>query len=116
MSSVTTRTRPQHCRWCGRELAENGTGRPRKYCSPSCKQRAYEQRKNLTGTGIPADAVIYSASSANLLLDELFELRCAAEDIQTAVSEGEDAASISELATELVDIARRIEKLRGQTE
>ena len=47
-----------------------------------------------------------------LLKDELFELRCAAEDIATASSEGAPAADIRELCDELVHLAKRIEKLR----
>lgn len=33
------------CRECGRELAETGVGRPRAYCSVTCRQRAYRRRK-----------------------------------------------------------------------
>lgn len=116
MATSTSHKPPARCQWCKRDLAESGTGRPRKFCSPSCKQRAYEQRKKLAGTDIPADAVIYSADTATQLLDGLFELRCAAEDVHTAVEEGEDSASILELTAEFVDLARRIEKLRGQAD
>lgn len=44
--------------------------------------------------------------------DELYELRCAAEDIQTAVTEGAEQAEIRHLCDELVTLAVRIEKLR----
>ena len=54
------------------------------------------------------------AELAEQLHDELFELRCAAEDVQTAARDREDYHSIEELAEELVDIARRIEQIRGQ--
>jgi hypothetical protein len=33
------------CRECGRELPEAGVGRPRSYCSVTCRQRAYRRRK-----------------------------------------------------------------------
>ena len=46
--------------------------------------------------------------------DELFELRCAAEDILTAAREGEPAEEIAELADEVVGLAKRLEKIRGQ--
>lgn len=110
------RKRAQQCLWCAGEMEQSESGRPRKFCSQSCRQRAYEQRRKLSHTDIPGDSVIYSSQAANELLDGLFELRCAAEDIRTAVEEGEVAASISELTAELVEIARRLEKLRGQSD
>lgn len=44
--------------------------------------------------------------------DSLFELRCSAEDIATAVEEGAPAQEVRQLCEELVDLARRVEKLR----
>lgn len=101
------------CSWCGKDIASSGRGRPRKYCSQACRQRAYEQRNNVSGTAIPAEAVIMTPQRADELKDSLFELRCAAEDISTAVREGEDPREVSELCRELVSLARNIEKLRS---
>ncbi|MFP7365794.1 hypothetical protein SFC07_08495 [Corynebacterium callunae] len=101
------------CSWCGSDFAPTGRGRPRKYCSQACRQRAYEQRNNVSGTTIPAEAVIMSPERASELKDSLFELRCAAEDIATAVQEGEDPKEISFLCREMVELARNIEKLRS---
>ncbi|AKK11068.1 hypothetical protein CUTER_05355 [Corynebacterium uterequi] len=53
-----------------------------------------------------------SPEKASRLRDNLFTLRCAAEDIATASSEGAPASDITALAWELVALARRIEKLR----
>lgn len=100
------------CAWCGKELYRAGRGRPRKYCSQSCKQRAYEQRHNVAGTSIPKEAVIIHPDRAAALRDSLFELRCAAEDIATASAEGAEPDEIRDLCTELVALARTIEKLR----
>lgn len=100
------------CTWCGKELVNTGRGRPRKYCSRSCKQRAYEQRHNVAGTSIPAEAVIIHPDRVAALRDSLFELRCAAEDVATASAEGADPEEIRVLCTELVALARTIEKLR----
>ncbi|WP_244429030.1 hypothetical protein [Corynebacterium halotolerans] len=100
------------CAWCGKELHSSGRGRPRKYCSQSCKQRAYEQRHNIAGTSIPKEAVIIHPNRAAALRDSLFELRCAAEDIATASAEGAEPEEIHDLCTELVALARTIEKLR----
>ena len=101
------------CQWCGVELPPHeGRGRKRKFCSSSCKQRAYEQRASVSGTSIPAQAVILAPERADDLRDQLFQLRCAAEDIATAHREGADQREIAELCEELVSMAKRVERLR----
>ncbi|MDO5031606.1 hypothetical protein [Corynebacterium sp.] len=112
---IRTQNRERHaatCQWCGKDIAQGGRGRPRKFCSASCKQRAYEQRHNVVGTSIPAEAVILTPERADALRDGLFELRCSAEDIATAAAEGGSPEEISELCEELVALARRLEELR----
>lgn len=52
-----------------------------------------------------------SPEKVRRLHDNLFELRCAAEDIATAAQEGADATEIQQLSSELVQLARRIERL-----
>jgi hypothetical protein len=107
--------KPDRCAWCGREIVQSGSGRHRRYCSQSCRQRAYEQRRQLSGTGLPADVVVLSRRAAEELTDTLFELRCAAEDVRTAVTEDADAVSSAEVAalcTELVTMAKTAEKIR----
>ncbi|GEA43783.1 hypothetical protein Cst04h_19530 [Corynebacterium striatum] len=100
------------CQWCGKEIPQGGRGRPRKFCSASCKQRAYEQRNNVSGTSIPKNAVIMTPERADELRDGLFELRCSAEDVAMAAKEGADGDELQELCSELVALARRLEELR----
>lgn len=104
--------RHRTCEWCGTELGESKRGRPRKYCSQACRQRAYEQRNAISGTQIPATAVIIQPERVQQLQDSLFELRCAAEDIRTAVGEGAHLTEVTQLCDELVELSRKIEKLR----
>lgn len=49
---------------------------------------------------------------AERLRDELFELRCAAEDVATATAEGASAVEVKALCEELVELAKKAEKLR----
>lgn len=35
------------CGFCDSELTTHGKGRPQRYCSPACKQRAYRQRHGM---------------------------------------------------------------------
>jgi len=98
--------------WCGREVAAVGIGRRRRYCRQSCRQRAYEQRSAVKGTSIPADAVVLTADEASALSDRMFELRCAAEDVATAITEDADRAELTALADRLVAMARDAERYR----
>ncbi len=102
----TTRTRPQSCRWCGREVADSGLGRRRQYCRQSCRQRAYEQRAQIKGTSVPDDSVVLTADEAAELSDRVYQVRCAAEDMATAIDEGADRAELRELCAALMQVAR----------
>lgn len=87
-------------------------GRPRRYCAQPCRQRAYERRTAVQRGGLPEDAVVLSAGELTDLQDRLFQLRCAAEDVATAVDDGADGPELRKLAAELVDTARDLERLR----
>lgn len=100
------------CVWCGREVVTTGVGRRRQYCGQSCRQRAYEQRNAVKGTSIPQDAVILTAAEAVELVDRMFEVRCAAEDVATAVQEGVETVELVEMCKQLADLAREAERFR----
>jgi hypothetical protein len=104
--SPQSRRRAQPCRWCGREVPDAGLGRRRQYCRQSCRQRAYEQRALVKGSAVPEDAVVLSADEAAQLSDRVFQVRCAAEDVATAVDEGADGAELRELCDVLVRAAK----------
>ncbi|MCB0934036.1 MAG: hypothetical protein KDB71_19415 [Mycobacterium sp.] len=103
---MTRRSRPQPCRWCGRDVPDIGLGRRRQYCRQSCRQRAYEQRAMVKGTALPENAVVLSADEAAQLADRVYQVRCAAEDVATAVEEGALAAELRQLCDELMRAAR----------
>lgn len=87
-------------------------GRRRQYCRQSCRQRAYEQRSVVKGTELPADAVVLSAEEAADLSDRVYQVRCAAEDVVTAVEEGAAPADLRELCEELVRAAKAADRWR----
>lgn len=115
---MTTETGRRHdrrvaCAWCGRPIVDDSTlGRRRKYCRQSCRQRAYEQRTLTVGTDIPDDAVIMRPDEVADLADRLFELRCAAEDLQTALVENADSVTLRGLADTVVELAAAAERVR----
>ncbi|GLB62138.1 hypothetical protein NCCP2495_00160 [Dietzia sp. NCCP-2495] len=100
------------CAWCGRPVDEGGTGRRRRYCRRSCRQRAYEQRRSLRMQDLPEGTVVLSEAESADLMDRMFQLRCACEDLATALAEGEDASELARMSSSLVDAARRAERLR----
>ncbi|WP_102145093.1 hypothetical protein [Mycobacterium hubeiense] len=103
---MARRKTPQPCRWCGREVADTEMGRRRQYCRQSCRQRAYEQRAMVKGTSLAPDAVVLSADEAAQLSDRVYQVRCAAEDVATAVEEGADAAELRQLCDALMRAAK----------
>ncbi|TDV43623.1 hypothetical protein [Actinophytocola oryzae] len=113
---VKTRTETRHCGWCGQRLPEDSkagkVGRPRRYCSQSCRQRAYERRSAVQRGGLPEDAVVLSAAELADLQDRLFQLRCAAEDVMTAANDGASPAELRSLADAVVKNAHGLERLR----
>lgn len=87
-------------------------GRRKRYCGQSCRQRAYERRMAVQRGGLPEDAVVLSADEINALQDKLFQLRCAAEDVVSAVADGARPTELRTLADELARAARDVEQLR----
>ncbi|RFD24152.1 hypothetical protein MUBE_14305 [Mycobacterium uberis] len=76
-------------------------GRRRQYC----RQRAYEQRALINrgeAGALPADAVVLSADNAADLSDRVYQVRCAAEDVATALDEGASAIELRELCEVLI--------------
>jgi phage protein U len=93
-------------------LSTGRTGRPRRYCAQACRQRAYEQRSAVQRAGLADDAVVLSGREFSELTDRIFQLRCAAEDVLSAVVEGAAATELHRLATHLTMAARALERLR----
>jgi hypothetical protein len=87
-------------------------GRRRQYCRQSCRQRAYEQRASLIRGGagaslaLPPDAVVLSADDAADLSDRVYQVRCAAEDVATALEEGAQPTELRELCDLLIRAAK----------
>lgn len=58
------------------------------------------------GTSVPPDAVVLSADEAAELSDRVYQVRCAAEDVATAVDEGAVASELRDLCDALIRAAR----------
>ena len=60
----------------------------------------------MKGTPVPDDAVVLTAEEAAQLSDRVYQVRCAAEDVATAVSEGAAVAEVKDLCESLISAAR----------
>ncbi len=55
---------------------------------------------------MPPDAVVLSAEEASELSDRVYQVRCAAEDVATALDEGAGATELRQLCDTLIHAAR----------
>ncbi len=55
---------------------------------------------------MPPDAVVLTADDAADLSDRVYQVRCAAEDVATALEEGAQATELRELCDLLIRAAR----------
>lgn len=58
------------------------------------------------GTSLPPDAVVLSADEAAELSDRVYQVRCAAEDVATAIDEGAEVAELRDLCDVLMRAAK----------
>jgi hypothetical protein len=58
------------------------------------------------GTSLAADAVVLSAEEAAELSDRVYQVRCAAEDVATAIDEGARGPELRELCDALMQAAK----------
>lgn len=127
-------TRLATCETCGNDLPgttagnpHSPVGRPRRYCSQRCRQRAYRDRT--APVPIPPDAAATGAAATNGttnaaqlaedlvairrawladLADRVFQLDCAVQDIRTALDENATRGELVMVCQNLVDSARSL--------
>ena len=58
------------------------------------------------GTSLSPDAVVLSADEATQLSDRVYQVRCAAEDMATAIEEGAEGSELRELCDALMRAAK----------
>jgi hypothetical protein len=54
------------------------------------------------GTSLSPDSVVLTAEEASELSDRVYQVRCAAEDVATAIEEGADGAELRDLCDALM--------------
>lgn len=83
----------ERCDWCGRRFAPTrGPGRPRRYCRPSHRQRAYEARTLAKAHALESDQVLMSAERLESIRDLLYRIEAAMDDVDRDL-ESDDTVS-----------------------
>lgn len=81
------------CHWCGRRFNQSpGPGRPRKYCRPSHRQRAYEARALARTHSLSQDQVLMSTERMDAIRDLLFRIEAAMDDVDTDLGSDDSVA------------------------
>ena len=60
----------------------------------------------MKGTSLAPDSVVLSADEAAQLADRVYQVRCAAEDVATAIDEGAEGAELRDLCDALLRAAK----------
>lgn len=58
------------------------------------------------GTSLAPDSVVLTADEAAQLSDRVYQVRCAAEDVATALEEGADGSELRDLCDALMRAAK----------
>ena len=58
------------------------------------------------GTSLAPDSVVLTADEAAQLSDRVYQVRCAAEDVATAIEEGAEGAELRDLCDALMRAAK----------
>ena len=73
---------PRKCAWCKRPLPPPAaTGRPRRYCRATCRQRDFEARQRSAEAGLAESELVVTRRQLDELLDQLYVLEAAVEDV-----------------------------------
>lgn len=97
------------CGWCGAGLVQpSGAGRPRKYCSHSCRQQAHVARKIAEAGGLTAEHVVVARADYDALLARVAALRDAVADLDRVAPASGDAGDLQQALDWLLSFARDV--------
>ena len=97
------------CKWCRRVLPPRGVGRPREYCSQSCRQWHWVGRQRASELQLSEHELIVAKDELDGLHDQLYVLACAVNDAErdlTAAGRSPSAGELREVLDWLLEAAR----------
>lgn len=89
------------CKWCRRVLPPRGVGRPREYCSQSCRQWHWVGRQRAAELQLSEHELIVAKDELDALHDELYVLACAVNDAERDLASGGHVPTVAELRSTL---------------
>ena len=112
-------SRRSRCRWCRRVLPAQKMGRPRVFCSQSCRQWDWVGRQRARELQLNEDELIVTKAELDQLHDELFVLACAVDDVDRDLASAGKApgtSEVKEMLSWLLEAARPIRDRELQTQ
>ncbi|HEX9258387.1 MAG TPA: hypothetical protein VF855_02545 [Acidimicrobiales bacterium] len=108
-----TGTADNRCSRCGRGFTRTpGPGRPRRYCSDSCRQLDYQARRRAAEVGLGERELVITRDELNRLYDQLWILECAVEDTDRDLSDARTLGDYRRIVDWLLEAARPLAELR----
>ena len=74
---------PSRCQWCRSPISQrSGAGRPRRFCSQSCRQWDWVARQRANELALSEDELVIARKELDTLRDQVYVLRCAIADVE----------------------------------
>ncbi|MFM8249055.1 MAG: hypothetical protein ACKOPL_09370 [Acidimicrobiaceae bacterium] len=71
------------CHWCRSPISQrSGAGRPRRFCSQSCRQWDWVARQRANELALSEDELVIARKELDALRDQVYVLRCAIADVE----------------------------------
>ena len=71
------------CQWCRSPISQrSGAGRPRRFCSQSCRQSDWVARQRANELALSEDELVIARKELDALRDQVYVLRCAIADVE----------------------------------
>jgi len=71
------------CQWCRSPISQrSGAGRPRRFCSQSCRQWDWVARQRANELALSEDELVIARKELDTLRDQVYVLRCAIADVE----------------------------------
>lgn len=108
MVAVAGEEKVLRCGHCSRRLPERtpGPGRPRQWCTASCRQLAYQARQRAKELGLSDAELVMARTELDKLRDDLYVLECAVDDVDRDIVEAESEADVRRALEWLLQAAR----------
>ena len=103
------------CQWCRSPISQrSGAGRPRRFCSQSCRQWDWVARQRAREVQLSDEQLVMAREELNDVHDALYVLSCAVQDVQRDLADIEqpNAKELRDMLQWILECAEPIGSLR----